>query len=43
MNKAQEEVGAAEKLLETAMSMDFDWMAVNFDRARIHWQNHIED
>ncbi|MBI4369307.1 MAG: extracellular solute-binding protein [Elusimicrobia bacterium] len=35
--------GGAEELLEGALDMDFEWMAANFDRARIYWQNNIED
>ncbi|MEK7288074.1 MAG: extracellular solute-binding protein [Elusimicrobiota bacterium] len=33
----------ARGLMETALEMDFERMAAGFDRARIHWQNHIEE
>lgn len=34
---------AAAELLARALTLDIDWMANNFDRARIYWQNEIEE
>ncbi|MBI2070432.1 MAG: extracellular solute-binding protein [Elusimicrobia bacterium] len=31
------------QLVNSALVMNFEWMAENFDRARIYWQNHVEE
>lgn len=28
---------------DSVQKFDFDWLAQNFDRIRVHWQNHIEE
>ncbi|MBI4063085.1 MAG: extracellular solute-binding protein [Elusimicrobia bacterium] len=34
---------AGQILIKDALEMDFDWMAASFDRARVYWQNHVEE
>ncbi len=28
---------------DKAMDLDFNWLAANFDRIRVYWQNHVEE